>query len=139
MSINIRYPNITGTTEQERVAQIRSYLHQLVEQLNYVFSTLSGEVAETNQQAETPSTVEVQGGEISYYELRSMIIRDLQQLDTRFEELSKKIYSDLKAAKPVKGRDYFTEEEVSSVAAQAAGKISFILDEEGNLYYEVEE
>ena len=40
---------------------------------------------------------------------------------------------------PVKGVDYLTEEEVISLAKQVAGKISFTLDEDGNLYYEVEE
>ena len=40
---------------------------------------------------------------------------------------------------PVKGVDYFTEDEVNSVATQAAGKIVFTMDEDGNLYYEVEE
>jgi hypothetical protein len=44
---------------------------------------------------------------------------------------------------PEKGVDYFTEEDVSTVAGQVAvqlaGKISFSIDEEGNLYYEIEE
>ena len=33
--MDIRLPNITGKTEAEQIAQIRSYLHQLVEQLNW--------------------------------------------------------------------------------------------------------
>ena len=45
----------------------------------------------------------------------------------------------MNAHTPEKGVDYFTEEEVGSVAKQAAEKISFTLDEDGNLYYEVEE
>ena len=32
---DLRYPNITGITEQEQIGQMRSYLHQLVEQLNW--------------------------------------------------------------------------------------------------------
>jgi hypothetical protein len=40
MSINIRYPNITALSEKEQLAQVKSYLHQLVDQLNYALSTL---------------------------------------------------------------------------------------------------
>ena len=32
MSMNLRYPKITGPTEKEQLAQIKSYLHQFVEQ-----------------------------------------------------------------------------------------------------------
>lgn len=154
MSMNLRYPNITGVTEKEQLKQIRSYLHQLVEQLNYALPTIGTVDGESTQQSATSSTFEVQGSNMSYYELRSLIIHDLQQLDTKFQQLSQKVFSDLNEAKdsgefdgedgedgytPVKGIDYFTDEEINSVAKQAAGKISFTLDEEGNLYYEVEE
>lgn len=42
MSINIRYPNLTGKTPAEQFAQIKSGIHQLVDQLNWAFSTISG-------------------------------------------------------------------------------------------------
>lgn len=160
MSTNFRYPNINGLTEKEQLAQIRSFLHQLVEQLNYTIGTSDG-----TSQSSAPSTTVGQGSDMSYYELRSLIINDLQQLDNKFEQLSKKVFEDVETAvttslqeakdsgefkgekgdpgkdgyTPVKGEDYFTEEEIGSVATQAAGRISFSLDEEGNLYYEVEE
>ena len=157
MSVNLRYPNISGLTEKEQLVQIKSYLHQLVEELNYALPTL-GTGDGTTQTAST-QTYEVQGGEMSYYELRSMVIHELQQIETKFTQLSQKVYSDVDNAvdtafreakesgefngadgyTPVKGTDYFTEEEVRAVAKDAAGMISFTLDENGNLYYEVEE
>lgn len=42
MSMNFRYPSITGSSEKEQLAQMRSYLHQLVDQLNYAFSVGTG-------------------------------------------------------------------------------------------------
>ena len=33
--INIRYPKITGKTPEEKLAQVESYLRQLVDQLNW--------------------------------------------------------------------------------------------------------
>jgi hypothetical protein len=68
--VNIRYPNITGKTEREQIAQIKSFLRYLVDQMN-----------------NTPA------------------------LNT----------------------------DVDVIAKQAAEKISFTLDKEGNLNYEVEE
>lgn len=150
MSINIRYPNISGFSEREQISQIKSYLHQLVEQLNYALPTLGtadGSTQTTDTQSK--STYEVQGGELSYYELRSLIIQELQKVESMIEDLEQaKENGEFDGADgkdgqdghtPVKGVDYFTEDEVNSVAVQAAGKISFTLDEDGNLYYEVEE
>lgn len=122
MSINIRFPNITALNEREQIAQIRSYLHQLVEQLNYALPNLG--TGEGSTQAASGNTYEVQGGELSYYELRSLIIQELQKIDN----LYKKIES-----------EYVRKDEVDSIAMQVAGKVSFTMDEDGNLYYEVEE
>lgn len=195
MSMNLRYPNITALSEKEQLVQIKSYLRQLVDQLNYGLPN-AGSVDSAFTQ-----TYEVQGEQISYYDLRSLIISKTEELDRLFGQLSAKMETDyvptsgwesgmhlatdkdgvvvavdqdeeiagavtkaLAQAKesgefdgadgqdglngqdgangqdgytPIKGTDYFTEEEVSATAAQAAGMISFSLDEEGNLYYEV--
>lgn len=87
MSVNLRFPNITAGTEKEQLAQIKSYLHQLVEQLNYALPTIG-------EGASAPS-IEVQGGEMSYYELRSLIIQNLHEVELRFEQLSGKVEADI--------------------------------------------
>jgi hypothetical protein len=71
----------------------------------------------------------VQGSEVSYYEFRSLIAQEIQKVENLIDKIKP----------PVKGVDYFTENEIKSVAKDAAGRISFTLDEDGNLYYEVEE
>lgn len=40
MSIDIRYPNITAKDEAGQLTQVRSYLHQLVEQLNWAINNI---------------------------------------------------------------------------------------------------
>lgn len=90
MSLSLRYPNITAGTEKEQLSQIKSYLHQLVDQLNYAPPNIgSGDGSE-----QATSTYEVQGGNVSYYELRSLIIQELQKLDQNFAELSSKMQSE---------------------------------------------
>lgn len=139
MNFNIRYPNITALHEKEQLAQIKSYLHQLVDQLNH-----------TNLGAGSGSqqTASVQGSEVSYYELRSMIIQQIQRLDDMFGELADEFVKDTELNKAVaealrlakENGDLFTEEDIASVAVKAANKIQFTLDAEtGILYYEVVE
>ena len=73
MSAKIRYPNITGASEREQLAQIKSFLHQLVDQLNYTLSTL-----ETGDgTAQTGST-----SDHDYQELRALIMRHLNKDDS---------------------------------------------------------
>jgi hypothetical protein len=40
---NIRYPNITGRTDAEKLQQMESYLRQLVDQLNHTLMALEKE------------------------------------------------------------------------------------------------
>lgn len=47
MSIDIRLPNITGASADEKMAQMQSYMHQLVQQLNWALNTVN-EAAEGN-------------------------------------------------------------------------------------------
>lgn len=99
MSVNIRYPNITGLSEREQLTQVKSFLHQLVDQLNYALPTVgSGEA----------QTVSVQGEEVSYYELRSLIIQELQEVEKLFDKLSQKMQS-----------EYLKDEEVPHIVEEA--------------------
>lgn len=120
MSVNIRFPKITALSEREQLAQIKSYLHQLVEQLNYVLPNLSTGTG-------AGQTVSVQGTEISYYELRTMIIRQAEQLRDQFNQLAAELDS-----------KYIKSEDIATIATEAANKLRFTIDEEtGILYYEV--
>lgn len=57
MSMNFRYPNITGKTEKEQIEQIRRYLFQMVDQLNYVVSRMEerSSDAESNHKSNVKS------------------------------------------------------------------------------------
>ena len=166
MSVNIRFPNITALSEREQLAQIKSYLHQLVEQLNYALPNLGTGNG-------TEQTVSVQGGELSYYELRTLIIQQIQHLETMFNQLSAKMESEYikdtelegainQALEQAKESGEFdgppgepgqggvgidsaaiTEEGMvitySDGSTTNLGKLEITMDEEGNLYYEIVE
>lgn len=38
MTPKLRYPNITGRTPEEQVEQLKRYLFQLIDELNYILS-----------------------------------------------------------------------------------------------------
>ena len=42
MNMSLRYPNITGRTEREQLAQVNSYLRQMVDQLNFALQNQGG-------------------------------------------------------------------------------------------------
>ena len=140
MSINIRYPNITANSEKEQIAQIRSYLHQLVNQLNYELPNIgSGDGTEKSTDTKSTQTYEVQGTEVSYYELRSLIVQDLQKVDAMVEDLEKsKANGEFDGADgrdgvdgkdgqdgytPQKGLDYYTEEDRAEMLAEVIASL----------------
>lgn len=139
MSGNIRYPNINGLSDKEQLSQIKSYLHQLVEQLNYTLSLVT-----EGEKAQSAGTVEVQGTEMSYYDLRSMIMAQMNDLSSRLGnsfvnkagwEAGKHLTTDENGI--VVATDAITKEDMEQVAAAVVGRISFSMDDDYNLYYEV--
>ena len=75
--IDLRYPNITGKTEAEQMAQVRSYLHQLVEQLNWALNA-----AESYQSGNTSAPVVYQSNsatpqeaEATFNSIKALIIK----------------------------------------------------------------
>lgn len=65
MSEQIRLPGITGSTDSEKLQQIRSYLYQLADQLNRTLQTLS---------APTGSDTTTEDVSVAFARLRPLII-----------------------------------------------------------------
>ena len=49
----IRLPNITGLTEKEQLAQIKSYLFQLAGQLQFELTSIEGEMKSLKETVST--------------------------------------------------------------------------------------
>lgn len=94
--IDIRQPNITAKTEAEQLLQMRSYLYQLSQQLNWAFSTISTEVrtysttaasVQGNKQGSDPAQ--------TFAELKNLIIKSADIVDAYYTEINgrlEKIY-----------------------------------------------
>ena len=93
MSYDIRLPNITGTDTGTRVAQMQTYLYQLVEQLNWALNTLNS--AESGD-SEAKNKIVVNEGELSESEaqgtfnsLKGLIIKSADIVTAYETELRK--------------------------------------------------
>ena len=101
MSIDFRLPNITAKDEAGQLIQMKSYLHQLVEQLNYAMKTVesssSGAVAYQNK-ATTAAAGEDAKSQATFNSIKSLIIKsaDIVQAyeETIFEDFNGKYFAD---------------------------------------------
>jgi hypothetical protein len=77
MSINIRLPNITATSDSGKLQQMQSYMHQLVEQLNWALNTVEsaqgGNTSAVVYQQKEPATA--QEAEDTFNSIKALIIK----------------------------------------------------------------
>jgi hypothetical protein len=72
---NIRLPNITAATEREQLLQVKSYLHQLVQELNWALSTIESGNSPKAEVAGISSAVTKQELSTSFNSLKALIIK----------------------------------------------------------------
>lgn len=90
--INIRLPNITATTEKEQLLQVKSYLHQLVGELNWALGAIESGNSTAVAQKATGSSVTKEELTTSYNELRSLIIKSAHTVSA-YAESAEEIYN----------------------------------------------
>ena len=88
MSANIRYPNITGVKPEEQIMQIKSYLYQLVEQLNWMLPAIES-IAGQAGTSTNPSMGDISSE--TFYELKSLLIQSSDTLNAYYEKINTKL------------------------------------------------
>lgn len=96
--IDLRLPNITGATEREQLQQTKSYLHQLVEQLNWALNNID---TTSNTAVVTPtarSLAPVASGSVSqsdpqatFASIKSLIIKSAEIVDAYYDEINARL------------------------------------------------
>ena len=100
MSIDLRYPNIQGKTEAEQLVQVKSYLHQLVEQLNWALKTVEsaqgGNTSNVVYQQREPSSA--QEAQDTFNSIKALIIKSADIVmayeDTILSDFNGKYFAD---------------------------------------------
>lgn len=101
MSANIRLPNITGKTYEDRLSQIQSYLYKLVGDLNYALSIVdsssSGYSQNTKTIKETENNATQYDAVSTFNSIKELIIKSAD-IVTSYADQMKKIYNGLYVA-----------------------------------------
>lgn len=95
--MNIRLPNINAATEKDQLIQVKSYLHQLAQELNWALSSLESSTAKDTGKKVSSGAVTKEEMTTSFNELRSLIIKSAETVSAYYEEAEKK-YSSLYVA-----------------------------------------
>ena len=95
MSIDFRFPNITAKDEAGQLIQMRSYLHQLVEQLNYAMKTVesgsSGAVAYQGKAASVSGGSEEINPHTTFNSIKSLIIKSADIVNAYYETINARL------------------------------------------------
>lgn len=96
MSIEIRLPNINGITEREQLAQVKSYLIQLAQQLQWALGTVgtsSGQGAAVQITSKTDASVLPSGvvAQTTFNALKPLIIKSADIVNAYYEEINRRL------------------------------------------------
>ena len=92
MGFDLRLPNITGVTEREQLAQIKSYLYQMAQQLQWALSTV--ETSSTPNQVASQNVVvqaQAKNAEVDFNSLKALIIKSADIVDAYYDEVSERL------------------------------------------------
>lgn len=93
---DIRFPNITATTEAGQLLQIKSYLYQFSEQLNWALNTLesnsgTSEAYESKDSSGASGSNEEDDKEASFTELKALIIKSADIVNAYYDQINAKL------------------------------------------------
>ena len=95
MGLDLRLPNITGTTEKEQLTQIKSYLYQLAQQLQWGLNTIETSSVSRQVINQTSQKVIVQtkeeDAEATFSSLKALIIKSADIVDAYYDEISTRL------------------------------------------------
>ena len=125
--INIRLPNITAQTEREQLMQVKSYLHQLVGDLNWALSSVAsgGSNSSTVVKPASDNAVSKQELATTFNELKSLIIKSSETV-LSYSEAAEERYKSLYVAQSDFGS--YTEEASQLIKKNSKNVESFYED-----------
>lgn len=96
MGIDIRLPNINASTEREQVAQMKSYLYQLAEQLQWAMqnveaSNASVAVAPAARSLMPSTSSGATSPEATFGSIKALIIKSADIVNAYYDEINKRL------------------------------------------------
>ena len=92
MGLELRFPNITAQSEREQLSQVKSYLYQLVGQLQWALSSLEGVTTETTALSQKITSLdEAMKPKASFDSIKSLIIKSADIVQAYYEEINRRL------------------------------------------------
>lgn len=140
--IDIRLPNITGSTPGEQLAQIKSYLYQFAGQLQWALSTVEAGNSSSVTTQNTGSAVKKEDPTSNFNELKGLIIKSADIVNAYYEKIDSllKLSGDYTASSDF---GTFKEETLNQLSAtntqiqQNIADLQAIYDENGKIKAEL--
>ena len=93
MSINIRLPNITAPDDAGKLAQVQSYMYQLVEQLNWALNNINSVSPAVVNSSGKQITADTQDKDpiATFNDIKGLIIKSADIVNAYYEEITHKL------------------------------------------------
>ena len=132
MSIDIRLPNINAANEQGQLSQMRSYLYQLVEQLNWALNTVQDGAVQTVVQPMTAPTASgtaaaEQESQDTFNSIKSLIIKSADIVNAYYETMRLRMDG-----------EYVAESDFGVYRRTTAAELSATIDSVNQLYTDLQ-
>ena len=120
MSSNIRLPKIDGTTSAQQLSQIKGYLYQLVEQLNYTLADMETGGTRVVMTGGTSNAAAEKKNEAaaSFNSIKALIIKSAEIVNAYYDEINRRLVKEYDALSDY-GR--FTEQATQDIKENADG------------------
>ena len=92
MGLELRFPNITGQDGASQLAQVKSYLYQLVEQLQWALNNLESTTSETTALSQKIASLdEATKPKATFDSIKSLIIKSADIVQAYYEEINRRL------------------------------------------------
>ena len=93
MTVDIRQPNITGKTEQEQLAQIKSYLYQFAGQLQWALNNIEsgGSTTEVTKGSSSAVTESNESPASTFNQVKGLIIKSADIVNAYYEQMNHRL------------------------------------------------
>jgi hypothetical protein len=139
MGTELRYPNITGVSERDQLVQMKSYLHQLVDQLQYALNNVGASSSSAAVVVRTRSSVaQPSSGSnnpvATFDSIKALIIKSADIVNAYYDEISNRL-----EGLYVAESDFGTyEEETAQVINQNSTNIDQLFTNEQSIITDIE-
>ena len=92
MSVDLRLPNINGATEKEQLVQLKSYIYQLVEQLNWALMNIETTVPKASSaQSAAASSSDSGDPAATFNDVKALIIKSADIVNAYYDEINRRL------------------------------------------------